>query len=694
MTLAYVPPGVTVQEQTNTSLSPQLGITSSVCLVGLAAGELTRTDPITLTRTTPIVLPNIPTDASMASDAIALVKDGLTSTGYSPLTDYAFDSTAHTIARRVTSTTLTGSAASAQANFTLASVADVTSVSTTTGSVTATKGGGFPNVTIGMGASGSNIAVGSVVVAVTATTITLSLPATGSGSATVSFTDVPAPGQIVRLESAGITIAAVTTTTGSFQATVVSGGFPSVTTGMAVTGTGIPLGTTVQSIVGNTIVFTQPATASGAVSLVFTTTELVTVQGVVGQVVTATTVLANTYISTATASWGAIPDGNQVFVTYAYTLADYFSPVRLSSMQAIQTRFGNVWDTTGTVINSPLSFAANNVIQNGASSVVLQPLFNAISGTPVQASATDNADPTIWAAVYATLQDLEDINLIVPVVGQSQANVTDSAQLTILEATQDFVYNMITTDGIYVEAVVGEDSSQSNSEAQAPTLRTHAQSLIPRHNGIVTEQLVFVNTAQFSVANNGSSTLVGGQYMAAALAGLLAANQPATTTTRVPVSGFLAVTDARTSQDKNTDAMNGMLVVENKASLVQVRHGITMDNTSAATRELNVVRAKQFIIASVKETLDTQVIGKVAADSDAPTIVNNVVIATLEDLLGLSQLSAYANVQSAIVSLDPTTMAVSFDYAPLFTVNYINIQYALDLTANSVLVTTNGTTSA
>lgn len=701
MSLAYVPPGVTVEELTSTAVAPLIAVPGSVCLVGLASGGITQTDSITLTRGTPVVLPGAPAGSSMTSGSILLVTDAVTPslapTGYSSTYAYSFNSTNRTIARLITSTTLSGSATSAQANFTLTAVANVTSVTTTTGSLTATvSSGGFPNVTFGMGVSGSNIATGTTVVSVASNTLTLSIAATGSGSATLSFTDVPLVGQTVRLESAGVTVASVTTAASSYQATVASGGFPSVSVGQTVTGTGITPGTVVQSIVGNTLVLNQAASASGTVTLTFTTTELVIVQGVASQVVTATTNLVNSYSGGAAASWGAIPDGNTVYVQYTYTPADYFAPIRLNSMRDIQNRFGNAWDSTNTVINTPLSYAASLVFQNGATNVVLQPLYQLVNNLPAAPAASgtgSNSDANVWSEVFNGLTALEDINILVPVVGQSQSGVTDNVQLQIEQAAQDFAYGMITNNNIYVEVVMGEDSSQSSSVAQEATLQAHAQTLTPRHNGIVTEQCVLVNTSQFAVANVSSSVLVGGQYVAAAVAGLLAANSPATTITRIPLSGILAVTDSRTASGKISDAANGLLVVENKGQIVQVRHGITLDDTSAATRELNVVRAKQFIIESVRQTLDTQIIGKVSADADAPTIVNNVVIGTLEELLGLSQLSGYANVQSAITSLDPTTMAVSFDYAPLFTINYINIQFALDLTANSVLVTANGVTS-
>jgi hypothetical protein len=88
-------------------------------------------------------------------------------------------------------------------------------------------------------------------------TLALSQPATASGTVTLSFTT---------------TVANVTTTSASTTVTVASGGFPGVAAGMSVTGTGIAAGTTVSSVSGNTLILSLAATASGTVTLSFTTT--------------------------------------------------------------------------------------------------------------------------------------------------------------------------------------------------------------------------------------------------------------------------------------------------------------------------------------------------------------------------------------------------------------------------------------
>jgi hypothetical protein len=263
--------------------------------------------------------------------------------------------------------------------------------------------------------------------------------------------------------------------------------------------------------------------------------------------------------------------------------------------------------------------------------------------------------------------------------------------LQIEQATNYFVGQMRTGPGIYVVACMGEDSTTSTTGSTAatePVLQAHAQQLQAQVGGFAS-QCVLLNVGSFAVAAANASLNVGAQYAAAAIAGALAGGGPTTNLTRQILSGFIGVNDIRTAQGKNQDAANGLMVVENRGNVVQIRHATTVDTSSVVTRELNVVREKGYIVASVRDTLDTQVIGQIVADSDANTLVNNVVIGTLEDLRALKILTDYGNVQSQITSYDPTAMAVQFSYRPAFIVNYITITFALDLTTQAITVVEN-----
>jgi hypothetical protein len=380
---------------------------------------------------------------------------------------------------------------------------------------------------------------------------------------------------------------------------------------------------------------------------------------------------------------GAITSGTVVRVAYTYRPENYFVPTRYSSLQAIEERYGSAWTDDGLAINSVISHGALVALENGASFVVVAPLFVDEGGTPTQPSAAQAASVATWKTTLEGLRDFEDINVIVPMVGQRDTsdNTTDIANNTVLSifnTVQDHVFYMRTQDQ-FVLAVFGEDSS-AGVEVTPATLTNHASALQGRYDGDVSEQLILVSPARFirgTIASN-QTMYVGGQYAAAAIAGMMASSRVEAPLTRRTLSGILQVADRRTKEEKNAEASAGICVVEQRGGNVRVRHGVTLDNTSVARREISVVRSKQFMVETLFNTFENQIIGQVAADTDAPDIVRAAVVGTLERLRSLNVLSRYRGVSARLLENDPTTVEVRFSYQPLFPINFIEIVFSID----------------
>lgn len=393
---------------------------------------------------------------------------------------------------------------------------------------------------------------------------------------------------------------------------------------------------------------------------------------------------------------GGISSGTLVNVTYQYVVASYFSPILLADQGSVESRFGPALNAAGTAINSPLSYAAQIAFENGVGQIVLQPLF--VRATPgdsttaaSQPNATQNATVSTWTDSLSPLRDITNVNIIVPIVGQSQTSVTDSIQLGVFQAVQDHEQFMLTQNQ-YCIGIFGEDQSTSTSVATEATIQGHATTLQGRYGGILAQQNVLLNAAAFtrslpSSSATGLNITVGGQYAAAAVAGMIASRPVSASLTRKVLSGFIAATDARTLQQKNQDAGAGLMVIEQKGANVVVRHSITLDQTSSATRELSVVRAKHFMIESLIDTIDSQIIGNVIADGNSAAVVSATVVAVLEQLRANSIIVDYTGVQSRMLSLDPTTVQCRFSYRPAFPLNYVDIQFSLDLTTGALSTT-------
>lgn len=390
---------------------------------------------------------------------------------------------------------------------------------------------------------------------------------------------------------------------------------------------------------------------------------------------------------------GKITDPTIVNVTYEYVPANYYSPIRLFDLGSVESRFGPAFNAAGTAINSQISYAANLAFQNGAGSIICQPLFaRQTPGDPttaqVQPTEEQIAASVTWKDTLFVLRTIEDLNIIVPIVGQSTASVTDAAQVGIFQTIQDHQAFM-NVQQQYILGIFGEDSSAGNSRATMATIRTHAASLKGRYGEELNQQNVLINSANFSVplpATN-NTLAVGGQYMAAAIAGAIASRPVSSSLTRKAISGFSAVNDSRLLSDKNIDASTGLMVIEQVGPVVRCRHSITMDNNKGSARsELSVVRAKFLVVESVRATLENQIIGQIIADGNSPFVVRSAISGVLAALQQGQDIIEYSQVNAWISSLEPTTIDASFSYRPAFTVNNVNVSFTLDLTKSTVTV--------
>jgi hypothetical protein len=403
---------------------------------------------------------------------------------------------------------------------------------------------------------------------------------------------------------------------------------------------------------------------------------------------------------------GLIPDGRIVAVTYQYVPVDYFEPFLMEDLGSVQTRYGPAW--SNGMIFSDLTYAAAIAFENGARFIVAQPLFaretpgdpSSDKMSPVVGGASGDpsdqgayANPSTWADTFYSLRDIEDINVFVPVIGQStDRKVTNAGWLGIAQTAQDHIKYLHDNDQ-YSVLMLGEDGTTTSLvDGEYPTkagIRSDAATLRSRYGGTMAQCTAVVNTTKFLRQRPDAvsgTVAVGGEYMACALAGMLASRNASSPLTREQVSGFNGVVDYRSKLDKTEDGAAGLLVVEQKRLAIVVRHSITIDTASEQTRELSVVRAKHRMIESLRDTIDTQVIGKIIADAFAPTLIKNVVIGVLEALKGERGLVEYKNVQARQLTIQPTTIEVRFAYMPAFPINYVNIVFGIDLTTGAVTV--------
>lgn len=374
--------------------------------------------------------------------------------------------------------------------------------------------------------------------------------------------------------------------------------------------------------------------------------------------------------SQGTTTIGGTDDELRVRVTYQASPADYWTPTRVTSPAEAEAKYGPALDADGN-INSPISFAAGLAFANGASELVLQALHAAGPVAPTGA-------PSDWTTTLQALRVQEDVNVIVPIVGVGGVVTTsnDSTIASIISAVKTHIDFMRTID-IRCVAICGTDSTLANQGQQA-TRRSLAQTF---NN----EDVTIVSPASYAYINNVNRRIdVGGQYAAAALAGMLARYPVQATMTRKTMVGLAAVNEVVDRLEKNRDAAAGLTVLENVGGRIRVRHGLTTDVSSVSKSELNVVRSKHYLLDAVHDVLDEQIIGQIPADENAPITVQVAIDGVLQSMKGQGVISDYAGLTARLSTVNPTQIDLRFAYKPPFAINYISVEFSIDLGQGSI----------
>ena len=387
-----------------------------------------------------------------------------------------------------------------------------------------------------------------------------------------------------------------------------------------------------------------------------------------------------------------------VQATYEYVSSSYYYPKRFNDISLIQSLYGPAFKEGK--VKSPLTLAAELALIGGVGSVILQPLFESPEvenpetkseefNLSVRTAPKGPTEIKAWNCAYASaFEALENVDFVVPVVGQSMSGGSDATQLAVFVSTEGFLNKLATQEEVYAIAVLAEDGTSGNASQE--TIRKHAKELRTQYGGSQNQQTVLLNCAKFQVRSPSVTEAVqypeiGGQYAAASFAGGLAALPISSAYTRRNLSGFFAVTDKKTLVQKNKDAEEGLCVIEQAGQNVRCRHSITIEEyTNVARSEVNVVRAKFNLISSVKKTLENQVIGKIIADGNSPYVVKSAISGVLSSLQSQKAIVDYSTVTAEISSTNPTTIKARFSYRPSFVVNYIEVVFSLNLSAQVI----------
>ena len=178
---------------------------------------------------------------------------------------------------------------------------------------------------------------------------------------------------------------------------------------------------------------------------------------------------------------------------------------------------------------------------------------------------------------------------------------------------------------------------------------------------------------EIDVAGKTSEFAVGGEFLAAAMAGMMInpTIDVATTLTRQNLVGFSRLVKRYDDPTMDQMASDGVTCLQESNGAFQVRHWITTDNSSPLKREPTSRLIVDYTRKIVRRNLD-QFIGRKLMQSTMNS-VSIVASSTLKALVEQEIIEGFKNLVIERDQADPTVLHVKFAMKPIFALLYIDV---------------------
>lgn len=364
---------------------------------------------------------------------------------------------------------------------------------------------------------------------------------------------------------------------------------------------------------------------------------------------------------------GHIDTGDFIQVSYQYTDASYYTPYTFYQYQDMVTAYGEPFNTATGTIQSGITLMGQFAFLNGAYQVVAC----AVEST----NGVGNATVGDYTNTLAQLADNDLIAVVVADSGAQPLHQFIQEHVDQQSASRYERRGIVALDG----SVTAVPSSQRIIDAQT----------------IADSRIMMVCPATFVHYSPELSTSVtlGGQYMAACLAGITCANIFAMPLTRKTVAGWTAIGEQEQDGQKNLESSSGLCVIEKtRTQRIQVRHGLSTDPTSLLTREWSITGAQDAMVYRLRDYLESD---NLIGQPIYPYTLINVkgsAEAALQTLVVEGIIVDYTGLTCRQLLTNPDVLEVSFQWLPPFPLNYIVVTFSVTLSTGTV--TSNSGTSA
>lgn len=357
---------------------------------------------------------------------------------------------------------------------------------------------------------------------------------------------------------------------------------------------------------------------------------------------------------------GHIDPGDVVTCVYRYTDEDFFKVWSLYDYDDVRDLYGEPFDALGN-IQSELTLMAKFAFMNGASTV----LTCAIDPSDPQAPSMSD-----YSEALDKFRDEEQIAII---TCGSGAQPIQSMVQEHIRAQSNNRYER--------RAILGMDGSSMPVLTNTRVMNAQA---------LTDQRIALVSPASFDYYAPELNTQIklGGQYVAAALAGVSVSQVAAMPLTRKPVLGFIGPSTPQHEGEKNNESNNGLMVVEKtRRGQVQVRHGVTTNPASILTREWSIIGQQDVMVYRIRDYLDADgLIGMPIYDSTLIQVKASAESA-LQSLLRDNVIRNYQNLKTRQIATMPDVIEVRYEWLPAYPLNYIVVKYSVAVLTGDITIT-------
>lgn len=352
-----------------------------------------------------------------------------------------------------------------------------------------------------------------------------------------------------------------------------------------------------------------------------------------------------------------IPDtGTTVVVTYSYLPLNFGATLRFTSAADVATFYGDAFDAQGNIV-SPLTLAAKLAFENGALSVITR----AVLGDTEQDYA-DALESLNKATDIAVITCASGDSALIPMI--SLATKTASAQ------------------ELERRAIVGVDGTASTVTSE--NLVSLAKQTANKRVALVAPTVV-----DYRISSLNRNVQIGGQYLAAAVAGESVALGIQEPLTRKTVFGLAGIPEAYVTSTKNNLSANGVMVVEETLQgVVRIRHGVTTDVTNKNNSEWSVVGVTDYIVGSARSMLDNAgFIGSAITPATIPSLIG-MMTSFLSSAVSDNIIGDYDQLAITQRTTEPDVIDVRFAIGFMFPLNRIYVTMSSSASTGTTTTTT------